>query len=70
MVQQDRYPFFQQPMQTFIVINADVMTQLNPLQILRFHCDHNADATLCVRNYSVEVPFGVVKTENDIQLLL
>jgi NDP-sugar pyrophosphorylase family protein len=41
------------------------MTQLNPVQLLRFHYDHQADATLCARNYSVEIPFGVVKIEAD-----
>ena len=49
----------------FLVINGDVMTQLNPVQLLRFHGDHRADATLCVRNYSFEIPFGVVNTESD-----
>ncbi len=48
-----------------LVINGDVMTQLNPVQLLRFHYEHQAHATLCVREYSVEVPFGVVKTEAD-----
>ena len=54
----------------FLVINGDVMTKLNPVQLLRFHSDHQANATLCARNYSVEVPFGVVKTEaDDVELL-
>ena len=48
-----------------LVINGDIMTHLNPVQLLRFHCEHQAYATLCVRNYSFEVPFGVVKTESD-----
>ena len=48
----------------FLVINGDVLTQLNPIQLLRFHREQNAAATLCVRDHFVSIPFGVVQTKN------
>ncbi len=51
----------------FLVINGDVLTRLNPLQLLRFHNEHQAKATLCVREHLVTVPFGVVQT-NGVEL--
>jgi dTDP-glucose pyrophosphorylase len=47
----------------FLVMNGDVLTRLNPSQLLRFHFEHEAAATLCVREHVVTVPFGVVKTK-------
>ena len=46
----------------FIVMNGDVLTRLNPAQLLSFHAEHRASATLCVREYEISVPFGVVET--------
>ena len=46
----------------FLVINGDVLTRLDYRQLLQFHIDHQADATLCVREHDLMVPFGVVKT--------
>lgn len=47
----------------FLVINGDVLTRLNPSQLLRFHVDHEAAGTLCVREHTITVPFGVVQTQ-------
>ena len=47
----------------FLVLNGDVLTRLIPSQLLRFHGEHQAVATLCVREHVVEVPFGVVQTK-------
>ena len=43
-----------------IVINADVLTSFNLINILRFHRENNAMATVGVRNYELNVPFGVI----------
>ena len=45
----------------FLVLNGDVLTHLNPSQLLDFHTDHKAQATLCVREHDVTIPFGVVQ---------
>ena len=51
----------------FLVLNGDVLTRLNPSQLLRFHSEHEAQATLCVREHELTVPFGVVQT-NGVEL--
>ena len=47
----------------FLVMNGDVLTRLNPRQLLRFHVEHEAAGTLCVREHTINVPFGVVQTK-------
>ena len=49
--------------QPFLVMNGDVLTRLNPSQLLRFHVEHKAAGTLCVREHTIKVPFGVVQTK-------
>jgi dTDP-glucose pyrophosphorylase len=51
----------------FLVINGDVLTRLNPIQLLRFHIEHAAAGTLCVREHTTTCPFGVVQT-NGVEL--
>ena len=50
-----------------MVLNGDVLTRLELRRLLHFHCDHDAHATLCVRQHEVTVPFGVVDT-NGVEL--
>ena len=51
----------------FLVFNGDVLTRLNPSQLLDFHIENEAQATLCVREHELTVPFGVVQT-NGVEL--
>jgi NDP-sugar pyrophosphorylase family protein len=46
-----------------IVMNGDVLTKVNFEALLAFHCEHNASATMCVREYEYQVPFGVIESE-------
>lgn len=46
-----------------IVMNGDLLTKLDFQQLLAFHEEHQADATMCVRQYEYQVPYGVIKTE-------
>lgn len=46
----------------FLVMNADLVTDIDFRRLLNFHADHAADATMCVREYKFEVPYGVVET--------
>lgn len=48
-----------------LVINGDIMTGLDFRAMLHFHEDHHADITVVVRDYVVEVPYGVVATAPD-----
>lgn len=49
------------PTKNFIVMNGDLLTQANFATILDYHMDLGAIATMCVREFEVQVPYGVVK---------
>lgn len=46
-----------------IVMNGDIVTNIDFRHLLRFHEEQKAVATMCVREYSVQVPFGVAEIE-------
>lgn len=45
----------------FIVMNGDLLTQINFQDLLDYHDQENASATMCVRQYDIQVPFGIVE---------
>ena len=45
-----------------MVINGDVLTKFNFQKLLEFHSHYKATATLSVREYIMNVPFGVIDT--------
>lgn len=51
-----------QPSSPFIVTNGDVLTDIHYDELLDFHNQHSAMATMAVRNYEWQNPFGVVET--------
>ncbi len=51
------------PEQPLLVMNGDLLTKVNFRQLLEFHADHHAQATMCVREYDLQVPYGVVTTD-------
>jgi dTDP-glucose pyrophosphorylase len=53
----------QRPQSPFIVMNADVLTKINLDHLLHFHISQKAKATMCVRDYHFQVPYGVVRTD-------
>ena len=48
-----------------IVMNGDLLTSLNFRQFLDYHRSHCGIATMAVRDYSIKVPYGVVRVEGD-----
>lgn len=48
-----------------LVMNGDVLTKLNFADLVDFHDAQSSNATMCVREYDMKVPFGVVNTEDD-----
>lgn len=48
-----------------IVMNGDVLTNLDFGSLLEFHDAQKAIATMAVRKYEVQVPYGVVRVEDD-----
>lgn len=51
------------PVKPFFVMNGDLLTKVNFHQLLTFHMEHKAKATMCVREYDFHIPYGVVKME-------
>lgn len=48
------------PTDPMVVMNGDLLTQMRFDQMLKFHEDHAAMATMAVREYDFQVPYGVV----------
>lgn len=48
-----------------MVVNADIMTKANFSAFETFHHKQNHDATIAVANYEVQVPYGVVRHNED-----
>jgi len=53
----------ERPAEPMIVMNGDVLTKVNFRTLLDFHAEHSADATMCVREYDFQVPYGVVRLD-------
>lgn len=51
------------PDNTFVVTNGDVLTDIHYGELLDFHLQHSACATMAVRVHEWQNPFGVVKTQ-------
>lgn len=52
------------PSAPILVMNGDILTNFDGQQLLSFHRTHGAVATLCVREYQWQIPYGVVQIEN------
>lgn len=53
-------PGLEQPL---LVMNGDLLTKTNFDSLLKYHEAQGSDATMTVREFDLEVPYGVVKTE-------
>jgi len=52
------------PSKPFLVMNGDLLTTIDFNELLEFHTNHHSMATMAVRDYNFEVPFGVVKLDD------
>ncbi|CAA6819461.1 MAG: D-glycero-D-manno-heptose 1-phosphate guanosyltransferase [uncultured Sulfurovum sp.] len=52
------------PNEPFFVMNGDLLTNVNFEYLLNFHLENSATATMCVREYDFQVPFGVVEIDH------
>lgn len=48
-----------------IMMNGDVLTKVDFQRLLDFHVNHDADATMCVREYDYQIPYGVINGEGN-----
>lgn len=55
--------FKEKPSKPIIVMNGDILTKVNFQQLLEFHESNGSMATMCVREFEYQVPYGVVRTD-------
>jgi dTDP-glucose pyrophosphorylase/CBS domain-containing protein len=48
-----------------IVMNGDLLTKVNFEHLLAFHNEQDSLATMCIREYDFQVPYGVVDVKKD-----
>jgi NDP-sugar pyrophosphorylase family protein len=51
------------PSEPLLVINGDIVTRVNFRAMMLYHHEHNADLTMAVRPFNMQVPYGVIETE-------
>lgn len=51
------------PRKPFFVMNADVLTKVDYVRLLDFHLKQGHIASMCIREYRHQVPYGVVKLD-------
>jgi NDP-sugar pyrophosphorylase family protein len=51
------------PKGTLLVINGDIITEVDFETMLAYHKEHEAEITIGVRQFSMEVPYGVLECE-------
>lgn len=59
----------QKPTEPLLVLNGDVLTRVDYGRLLQFHEEHQAGATLCVREHRTQIPYGVVHMD-DLHVLM
>jgi dTDP-glucose pyrophosphorylase len=47
-----------------IMMNGDLLTNVNFNSLLNYHNSKQSMATMCVREYTMEVPYGVIEADN------
>lgn len=56
------------PEKPFFVINADVLTNADFVELLNFHIEKGSIATMCVRKFEQQVPYGVIKSDESASI--
>ena len=56
----------EKPDQTILVINGDILSRIDFRSMLEFHRKYDADLTVGVGQYDIEVPYGVLECEGPL----
>lgn len=54
----------ERPEHPFFVMNGDILTSVNFLQMMKFHVDTEAMATMAIYEHAVQVDYGVVEVDD------
>ena len=52
------------PDHPLLVLNGDVLTRVDYKRLLQFQLEHESAATLCVREHTTQIPYGVVRMDD------
>lgn len=58
----------EKPAHSLLVINGDLLTEVNYVALLDYHVQNKCAATLCVREFKYQVPYGVVEVDHHLVL--
>lgn len=53
------------PQLPFIVMNGDILTKVDFSLLLKYHQQQQSMATMCVREFECQIPYGIVKMKED-----
>jgi len=53
------------PRDPLVITNGDVLTNIRYSELLDFHVEHNADATMAIKRHDWEIPFGVIEVDGE-----
>jgi len=56
------------PNETFFVMNGDLLTNINFEHLLNHHIKNSSFATMCLRRYEYDIPYGVVDIDGDSKI--
>ncbi|MBF0231437.1 MAG: nucleotidyltransferase family protein [Desulfamplus sp.] len=48
-----------------LMMNGDLLTKIDFKELLNFHNEQGGDATICVRKYDFQVPYGVIESRDN-----
>ena len=49
----------------YIIINGDVLTDINYLQLIDYHNEAGKEITVCAAFYDIQIPFGTIEIEDN-----
>lgn len=52
----------------FVVMNGDILSDINFLNMINFHNENFADATMGVREFNYQVPYGVIDIDKNCKV--
>lgn len=55
----------ERPKEPFFVMNGDILTNVNFKHLHNFHIANSAVATMCIREYDFQVPYGVANLDGN-----
>jgi dTDP-glucose pyrophosphorylase len=57
------------PKEPFFVMNGDLLTNINLEHLLLHHLEKQSSATMCLRKYEYDIPYGVVNLNEENQIV-